>query len=100
MQIDSDNQCDPRDFVKFYKKIKNKKSDFVFGYRKKRGDGYLRVIISRFMSFIFYLKKKIYIKDLNTPYRVMNTEKLRNILENINDKKSNNIKLFNCLYVL
>jgi len=98
MQVDSDNQCDPKDFVKFYEKIKNKKLDFVFGYRKKRGDGNLRVLVSKFMSFVFFLKKRIYIKDLNTPYRVMNTKKLRNVFKSINNsKKLNDIKLFNCL---
>ena len=52
LQIDSDNQCDPKYFKKFIKSIK--KHDVVFGYRNKRDDGYIRKIFSLILSlFIF-----------------------------------------------
>ena len=96
MQIDSDNQCDPRYALSFYNLIKKKNYKFVFGYRKTRADGFTRYIVSRIMSWIFFFKKFIYVKDLNTPYRLMKTKELRLIL-NIIDKtdKYKKIELFN-----
>lgn len=96
LQIDSDNQCDPNYFSKFYDKIKNKNFNFIFGYRKSREDGNYRILMSRLMALTLYLKKRIYIKDLNTPYRIMNVDKLKNILKKIN-RENKNVELFNCM---
>ncbi len=97
MQIDSDNQCDPKYLVSFYNLIKNKRGDFIFGNRKTRKDGYARLLISKLLSGTFFLKKFIYIKDLNTPYRLMKTEKVRKILYNIKKNNKSSIHLFNCV---
>jgi|TARA_Y100000389_G_C17470440_1_gene530006 dolichol-phosphate mannosyltransferase len=98
LQIDSDNQCDPKYLLKFYDLIDKEKNPFIFGYRKVRKDGNLRFINSRVMSFIFFLKKFLYIKDLNTPYRIMRINELKKVFKIINTtKKYNNIMLFNCL---
>ena len=98
LQIDSDNQCDPKYFMTFYNMINDNNSSFIFGYRKSRGDGKYRILISKIMSSIFFLKKGIYIKDLNTPYRMMNIQKLKNILIGIDKKEKNrDIDLYNCM---
>ena len=98
LQIDSDNQCDPKYITKFYNLAKNKKFNFIFGFRKSRADGYVRVLISRMLSITFFIKKFLFIKDLNTPYRLMKISELKKILSNINRKKNyNDIKLFNCV---
>ncbi len=98
LQIDSDNQCDPKYFLKIYNLIKKKKYSFVFGYRNIREDGYLRFIISKIMSFSFFIKKLIYVKDLNTPYRIMQVEELKKILVILNkNNRYKKIELFNCL---
>ena len=98
LQIDSDNQCDPIYLTKFVNLLKLKNYDFIFGFRKFREDGYIRILNSRILSLTFYLKKLTYIKDLNTPYRLMKISNLKNILINIKKKKKyKNIKLFNCV---
>ena len=98
LQIDSDNQCDPKYMSKFYDLIKNKNYKFIFGFRKSREDGFLRVFISRILSLSILIKKNIYIKDLNTPYRLMNIKELKKILIKIDkNKKYKNISLFNCV---
>ena len=98
MQIDSDNQCDPKYLIQFYNLIKINKEDFVFGYRKFREDGYSRLLISRLLAITTFIKKFIYVKDLNTPYRLMKTSKLKQTLINIKNKKVyDNIQLFNCI---
>ena len=96
MQIDSDNQCNPFYLIKFINLLNLKDYDFIFGYRKYRHDGYIRVLISRILSLTFCIKKFIYIKDLNTPYRLMKIDELKKILLDIQKKKKyKNIKLFN-----
>ncbi len=88
LQIDSDNQCDPKYLLKFYDLVVKKKYHFIFGYRKVREDGFFRLIISRVMSFTFFLKKFLYIKDLNTPYRLMRINELKKVFKIINKKKT------------
>ena len=98
LQIDSDNQCNPKYLLKFYNLIRKEKYHFIYGYRKIREDGFLRFIISRVMSLTFFLKKFLFIKDLNTPYRIMRLSELKKVFKIINKtKKYNNIMLFNCL---
>ena len=98
LQIDSDNQCDPKYLVDFIKLLKSKNYNYIFGFRKYRQDGYLRILISRILSITFFIKKFIYIKDLNTPYRLMKIDNLKRILLNIKKKKKYiPIKLFNCV---
>lgn len=101
LQIDSDNQCDPKYFSKIYNIARVQNNNFIFGYRYKRQDGYLRFLISRVMSFSVFLKKLIYVKDLNTPYRMMKTDELKKILIILKKNKDfNKIELFNCLLSL
>lgn len=98
MQIDSDNQCNPKYVINFYNLIKKKKYKFIFGHRINREDGIIRYLISRIMSLIFFVKKFIYIKDLNTPYRIMKIYELKKALSFINENNNyRNIKLFNCV---
>ena len=98
LQIDSDNQCDPKYFIEFIDQIKKNNFKFIFGYRKKRYDGYLRSIISKLLSLSIYLKKFVFVKDLNTPYRLMETNSLRHVMNLMNKKKKyKNIILFNCV---
>lgn len=81
LQIDGDGQCNPFFFDDFVKL--SKKNKIIFGYRFKRKDGYLRVIFSRVLSFLIFLKTFIYIKDPNVPYRLINTTELRKVIGKI-----------------
>ena len=49
------------------------------------------------MSLTFFIKKFSYLKDLNTPYRMMRLKCLKNVLNTIDKKKYKQIQLFNCL---
>lgn len=98
LQIDSDNQCNPKYIIKMCNLIRYKNHSFIFGYRKYREDGNLRFLISKIMSLVFFFKKLCYIKDLNTPYRIMRVSDLKKVLLSINkNKKYNEIKLYNCV---
>ena len=84
LQIDSDDQCDPKYFKLFLKEIK--KNDIVFGYRMHREDGYFRKIFSHVLSLLIFLKTAVYIKDSNVPYRMIKKPVLEKVINNIPKK--------------
>ena len=90
LQIDSDNQCDPIHFKKLV--LQSKKNDIVFGYRVRREDGFLRLIFSRILSCVIFLRSGIYLKDPNVPYRLIKTGIMRKVIYKIPKK----INLTNC----
>ena len=98
LQIDSDNQCNPKYLIDFLNIAEKKHESFIFGYRKRREDGYIRFLTSRILSFSIFCKKLMYIKDANTPYRLMKTSNLKKILNRISKNKNyKDIDLFNCI---
>ena len=90
LQIDSDNQCDPIYLKKFI--LQSKKNDIVFGYRTKREDGYLRLIFSRLLSAIIFIRSGVYLRDPNVPYRLIKTQIMKKVIYKI----PKNIILTNC----
>ncbi len=81
LQIDSDNQCDPKYFKHFINKIDNE--DAVFGNRVTREDGLIRVIFSKALSIIIFLRTFVYIKDANVPYRIIKRKILEKFIKKI-----------------
>lgn len=81
-QTDSDNQFTPKDFEMVWSQ--RTKSKAVFGYRQNRKDPASRKLIS------FFMKKRILdffgveIPDANIPYRLFETQFLRNMLSVLN----------------
>lgn len=80
-QIDSDNQCDPKYFKYFIKSIDHE--DAVFGNRVTREDGILRIIFSKVLSIIIFLRTFVYIKDANVPYRMIKRKNLEKVIKEI-----------------
>ncbi len=74
LQLDSDGQCDPKYFQQFWQA--RKKGVCIQGFRKTRADGISRVLISRVMSLVVFLIGGRLIRDLNSPYRLMDRETL------------------------
>ena len=54
LQIDSDNQCDPKYLIKICQIINKKNYEFIFGYRSRRQDGFVRIILSRILSLTIF----------------------------------------------
>lgn len=81
LQIDSDFQCDPKYFKKFW--LNKKDHEVIYGFRKTREDGISRLIISRIISLFVLLGTFNYCKDSNVPYRMFS----RNALSNVINKK-------------
>lgn len=74
LQIDSDGQCDPQFFFRFW--LQREKCDAIFGRRTQRGDGFRRAIVSRVLRFALLLGAGVNVPDANVPYRLIRTSVL------------------------
>ena len=84
LQIDSDDQCDPKYFNLFLKEFKSR--DIVFGNRVQREDGYIRKIFSIILSILIFIRTFVYIKDSNVPYRMIKSQVLEKVINKIPKK--------------
>ena len=64
--LDSDGQCDPRDFWQFWEG--RYKADLVIGWRVKRADNLARRCMSRFFYFIWQGLFRVPVHDPSCPY--------------------------------
>lgn len=78
-QTDSDGQTLP---VEFWQMWENRdKFDFQIGTRGGRQDGVSRVFVTKTLRFVVWLMFHVWVKDANTPFRLLKVEKLKPILE-------------------
>lgn len=80
-QIDSDGQCDPQYFFRFWRD--RDKYDVIYGRRVRRDDGWRRVLASYVLRATLISTAGVNCVDSNVPYRLMRTESLQRILEQI-----------------
>lgn len=80
-QTDSDGQTNPDEFWQFWDK--REKCGLLIGYRKGRQDGLSRVFVTRTLRLVLFLIFKVWIKDANTPFRLMKADQLDSVLEDI-----------------
>ena len=73
-QTDSDGQTNPEEFWEFYNN--RKEYDFQIGYRKGRQDGASRVFVTKTLRFVVWLMFRVWGTDANTPFRLMNVNRL------------------------
>lgn len=64
--LDSDGQCDPKDFAKFWSV--RAQSDVVIGWRMHRADSRLRKLMSRTFYQIYQLLYHVPVHDPSCPY--------------------------------
>ena len=80
-QTDSDGQTNPDEFWQMWEN--RDKYDFQIGDRSTREDGLSRIFVTRVLRFIVRLIFGVYVKDANTPFRLMKTERLQAVLQAI-----------------
>jgi dolichol-phosphate mannosyltransferase len=95
MQLDSDGQCDPKYFNKFYKLIQHSDVDAVYGVRYYRKDGWVRYFVSRIVSLVALVRVGVWVFDPNVPYRIF---KLESVSKRFHTFKA--IDLFNVFLAL
>lgn len=68
-QTDSDGQTEPSEFPGFWEK--RRIYEMIVGYRKGREDGFGRIVVTRVLRALILLTFHVYVKDANTPFRLM-----------------------------
>ena len=81
-QTDSDEQHLPSEFWDLWVL---REKDFVFGIRKDRADGMLRVAITCSMRILNFIIWGIWIRDANCPFKLMRRDALERVLPKISD---------------
>lgn len=76
-QVDSDNQFLASDFPLLWDEKIN--HPMIFGYRKIRKDPLMRKLLSLIMKLLLFILFLTWIKDPNTPYRLMKASLFRKI---------------------
>lgn len=80
-QTDSDGQTMPEEFGQMWNN--REKYDFQIGTRGGRQDGASRVLVTKTLRFVVWLMFREWVKDANTPFRLMKADKLQAIMERI-----------------
>ena len=71
-QLDSDGQCDPQYFFRFWRL--RDQYDVVYGIRTRRDDGIYRLLVSMFLRMFILAAFRVFCPDANVPYRLMRVE--------------------------
>lgn len=74
-QTDSDGQTRPEEFEEFWKLRVD--YDMVIGHRKKRQDGWSRIIVTKVLKLVIQICFGVTVIDANTPFRLMNAAVLK-----------------------
>ena len=78
-QTDSDGQTLPEEFWQMWNNRHN--YDFQIGTRGGRQDGASRVFVTKTLRLVVWLMFHVWVKDANTPFRLLKVEKLKPILD-------------------
>lgn len=82
-QTDSDGQTLAKEFGAFWNARKD--NDVIIGDRTKRGDGIPRKVISLCVKAVVGTIFHVFPQDINTPYRLMSKEALKDAIKYIPD---------------
>lgn len=78
-QTDSDGQTLPEEFWQMWNN--RHKYDFQIGTRGGRQDGANRVFVTKTLRLVVWTMFHVWVRDANTPFRLMKVEKLKPILD-------------------
>lgn len=80
-QTDSDGQTRSSEFAQFWKL--RHQYHMVIGHRNKRQDGISRVFVTKTLQVVCFLCFHVWLKDANTPFRLMEVKSLKTIMKYI-----------------
>lgn len=78
-QTDSDGQTMPEEFWPMWEH--RGEFDFQIGTRGGRQDGFSRVVVTKTLRLVVWMMFHEWVKDANTPFRLLKIEKLKPILD-------------------
>lgn len=82
-QTDSDGQTLAEEFWQFWNKRQS--CGLLIGYRRGRKDGISRVFVTKVLRLVLFLAFGVWVKDANTPFRLMRASQLKKVLTRIPD---------------
>jgi glycosyltransferase involved in cell wall biosynthesis len=80
-QIDSDGQCDPQYFFRFWRV--REQYEVIYGNRKHRDDGRRRALATMVLKVALLACCRVRCVDANVPFRLMSTKACRKTIESI-----------------
>ena len=80
-QTDSDGQTLPEEFWQMWEH--RHEYDFQIGTRGGREDGASRVFVTKTLRLVVWMMFGVWVKDANTPFRLMNATRLQSIMSYI-----------------
>ena len=83
--LDSDGQCDPRDFAKFWE-VRDRQ-DVMIGWRVHRADSLLRRGLSRTFYFVYQLFYRIPVHDPSCPFVLARRQVIERVLPELGEMK-------------
>lgn len=95
-QTDSDGQTLPEEFWPLWEA--REKCGLLIGERGGRKDGFSRVIVTKVLRLILFCIFGIWVKDANTPFRLMKAEELKKLLPVIPPKYNLSNVIISVLY--
>ena len=78
-QTDSDGQTLPDEFWQMWEN--RNRYDFQIGTRGGRQDGFNRIFVTKTLRFVVWLMFHVWVRDANTPFRLLKVDKLKPILD-------------------
>lgn len=78
-QTDSDGQTNPDEFWQMFEN--RHKYDMQIGHRNHRQDGSSRVFVTKVLKLVVWLMFHEWVVDANTPFRLMQRDKLQAIMD-------------------
>lgn len=82
-QTDSDGQTLAEEFWQFWDKRQS--CGLLIGYRRGRKDGLSRIFVTKVLRLVLFLAFGVWVKDANTPFRLMKASQLDKVLKRIPD---------------
>lgn len=95
-QTDSDGQTIPYEFEPFWRQ--RKRFDMVIGNRSARQDGLSRIFVTRVLRLILLLTFNRWIRDANTPFRLMKAGVLSQYLEYLEEGETLTNVMISAIY--
>lgn len=95
-QTDSDGQTLPEEFWQLWEK--RRECGLLIGSRKDRQDGWQRVLVTRVLRLVLRLTFGCWVEDANTPFRLMKSEQLEEVMKEIPENYSLSNVLMTVLY--
>lgn len=83
--LDSDGQCDPRDFGKFWEA--RDRQDVAIGWRVKRADNTLRRVLSRAFYLLYQLFYRLPVHDPSCPFVLAHKQVIEHVVSELGEMK-------------